>query len=84
VSLRVSNGTSAALAGSTLTASAPRALKAHGRAVKLGRLRAGESRTIRLRLTIGRTARIGTHVVTVRMRVDGETLTQSVKLRVTS
>lgn len=83
VSLRVSNGTATALAGSTLTASAPKALKARGGAVKLGRLRAGESRTIRLRLTIGRTARVGTHVVTVRLRVGGETVTQSVRLRVT-
>ncbi|MDW5593700.1 DUF3616 domain-containing protein [Conexibacter stalactiti] len=83
VSLRVSNGTAAAFAGSTLTASAPKALKARVRAVKLGRLRAGESRTIRLRLTVGRTARVGTHVVTVRMRVGGETVTQRVQLRVT-
>ncbi len=59
--------------------SAPKALKARGGAVKLGRLRAGESRTIRLRLTIGRTARVGTHVVTVRMRVGRETVTQSVQ-----
>ncbi|WP_049793195.1 DUF3616 domain-containing protein [Conexibacter woesei] len=83
VSLRVRNGTAAAFDGSTLTASAPKALEAHGRTVKLGRLRAGESRTVRLRLTIGRTARVGTHVVTVRMRVGRETVTQTVQLRVT-
>lgn len=83
VSLRVRNGTTAAFAGSTLTASTPKALKARARAVELGRLRAGESRTILLRLTIGRTARVGTHVVTVRMRVGRETVTQRVELRVT-
>lgn len=83
VSLRVRNGTAAAFAGSTLTVSAPKALKARGRAVRLGRLRAGESRTVRLRLAIGRTARVGTHVVTVRMRVGRATVTQRVRLRVT-
>lgn len=83
VSLRVRNGTAATLAGSTLTVSAPKALRARGRAVTLGRLRAGESRTVRLRLTIGRTARVGAHVVTVRMRVGQETVTQRVQLRVT-
>jgi hypothetical protein len=83
VSLRVRNGTAAALARSTLTVSAPKALRARGRAVKLGRLRAGESRTVRLRLTIGRTARVGAHVITVRMRVGRETVTQRVQLRVT-
>ncbi|HEY4276596.1 MAG TPA: DUF3616 domain-containing protein [Conexibacter sp.] len=82
VSLRVSNGTAAAVAGSMLSASAPKTLKARGRTVKLARLAAGASRTVRLRLTIGRTARVGTHAITVRMRVGGKTVTQSIKLLV--
>jgi hypothetical protein len=82
VSLRVSNATAAAIARSTLTVSAPKALKTPGRTVKLARLAAGATRTVRLRLKIGRTARVGTHAVTVRMRVGGKTVTQSVKLLV--
>jgi hypothetical protein len=36
-----------------------------------------------VRLTIGRTARVGTHAVTIRMRVGGETVRQTVQVRVT-
>ncbi|HEY4095460.1 MAG TPA: metallophosphoesterase [Baekduia sp.] len=77
------NATTGTFGGATATAIVPKALKVSGtRSAKIARLAAGKSRTVRLRLKIGRTATVGTHTVKVRLRVAGQTLTQSVKLRV--
>lgn len=83
VTLTVRNGTSGALRATTATVRTPAALKASGpRTAKVARLAAGKSETVRVRVKVGRTAKLGTHAVTVRLQVGGHTFTQHPTLRV--
>jgi hypothetical protein len=83
LSFVVRNSTTSRFGGATATAIVPKALKVSGtRSMKIAALGAGKSRTVRLRLKVGRTATVGTHTVKVRLRVGGKTLSKSVKLRV--
>jgi len=68
----VENGTAATVSASTATATVPKALKISGtRSVKIASLKAGQHRTVTLKLSVGRSAKVGSHTVKVALKVDG-------------
>jgi uncharacterized protein YjiK len=84
LSFVMANRTTATVGAATATASAPAALRLTGtRSVKLPSLNAGKSRTLRLRLKIGRTATLGRHTLKVQLKVGGRSVTRTVAIRVT-
>lgn len=84
VSFTLRNGTTTALAASVATASAPKALRIGGKpTVRIAALRAGQQRAVRLRLKVGRAAKVGAHKITVTLKVGRETVAQTVVVRVT-
>src|SRR5690606_29746720 len=84
ISFRAHNDTTARIPRSTARSTVPKGPKFSGRLKPaLAALRAGQARTLTARLRIGRRARLGTHAVTVRVKVGGgKTVTRKVRLRV--
>lgn len=83
VSFVVRNDTNAAVGRSVATARAPKALRVSGkRSVRVGSLKVGQQRTVRLRLRVGRNAKVGSHSVRVRLKVAGTSVSRTVTVRV--
>jgi|GEM_PF-734893 len=77
------NRTTATVGRSTATVTTPGRLKASGRRTyRVKSVRPGASRTVSVRLRVGRKASRGTHTVRVRLKVGGRTVTERVKVRV--
>jgi DNA-binding beta-propeller fold protein YncE len=84
VAFVVHNATTAGVGRSTATASAPKALRLGGtRTLRVSSLAAGHRRSVSMHLKVGRTAEVGRHTLTVRLKVEGRTVTQKVAVRVT-
>ncbi|ADB49499.1 DUF3616 domain-containing protein [Conexibacter woesei] len=77
------NTTGGAIARATATVRVPGGLRiAQPKAVRIASLKAGEGRTLRLRLRIGRGAQLGRHRVQVRLDVGGRNVTRTVTVDV--
>jgi hypothetical protein len=84
IALRLANDTAQPVGASTATATAPKALRLSGsRSLKVASLRAGQARTVRLRLRVGRTAKVGAHRVGVSLKIGGRTVRRTLTVRVT-
>ncbi len=84
LSFRIANDTSARVGRSTATASAPAALRLRGpRSFEIDALKAGESRTVHLRLKVGANAALGRQAVKVELEVGGRSATRGVTVIVT-
>lgn len=70
--------------GVRATARTPKGLRASGkRSVRVSTLKAGQRRTVRLRIRVGANAKVGKHRVRVRFAVGGKTVTRTVTVVVT-
>jgi uncharacterized membrane protein len=84
LSFRLANDTTARVGRSTATASAPASLRLKGpQSVRIASLKAGESRTVRLQLKVGRKAELGRHMVKVELEVGGKIVTRTITILVT-
>jgi Leucine-rich repeat (LRR) protein len=83
LSLRISNRTTARVGSTTATAKTPKALRVSGRkSLKVAALAAGQDRTIRIPLKIGRNAKVASYEVQVSLKVGGRTVTRTVTVQV--
>jgi regulator of chromosome condensation (RCC1) repeat-containing protein len=83
LSFGVGNGTAGELPATILSATVPRGLDVVGkRSAVVASLAPGDSRTVRLRLRVGARARRGVYRVEVTLKLDGKTVTRTVRLRV--
>ncbi|MGE4425641.1 MAG: phosphodiester glycosidase family protein [Solirubrobacteraceae bacterium] len=79
----VRNTTTARVGRSTAKVTVPKRLKVSGRrTLRVKTLRAGQARSVNVRLRVSRKARRGTHTVRVQLKVGGRTVTNRVKVRV--
>jgi hypothetical protein len=77
------NDTAATVAGSTATATVPKALKVSGkRSVKIASLKQGQSRNVLLMLKVSKTAKVGSHKVKVALKIGGRSVARTVTVRV--
>lgn len=84
LSFRLTNGTAGVVRGVRATARTPKGLRASGkRSVRVSTLKAGQRRTVRLRIRVGANAKVGKHRVRVRFAVGGKTVTRTVTVVVT-
>jgi uncharacterized protein YjiK len=84
LSFLVANRSAGRVGAGRITASGPAALRLRGtRSVTVEALQAGESRTVKLRLQVGRAAAIDRHPVKVSLRLGGATVTRTVTIDVT-
>ncbi len=83
VRVGVRNATTGSLSGARVRVTLPKALRAGGtRTVRLAAIRAGRLGTARIAIRVGSRARRGTHVVTVRTTIGGDTVLRRVVVRV--
>ncbi|MEN0015662.1 MAG: NEW3 domain-containing protein, partial [Solirubrobacteraceae bacterium] len=83
LSIAVANHTTAHVDRGSASVTAPSALGLRGApSVTIHALSPGQSRKVTLAVKVGRDAKVGTHTVTVKLRIGGKTVTRSVSVRV--
>jgi hypothetical protein len=83
LSFRISNGTATTLPSASARTKAPKALRVSGRtSLKIASLKGGQARTITVRLKVGRTATVASHVVRVSLKIGSRTVTRTVTVQV--
>ncbi|HST40650.1 MAG TPA: hypothetical protein VLK58_14135 [Conexibacter sp.] len=83
VSFRIGNRTATTLRSASAKTKAPKALRVSGRtSLEIAALKAGQARTITVRLKIGRSAQVASHAVRVSLKIGSQTVTRTVTVQV--